>query len=102
GSSDRGRSCKRTGRNSDNSDDRYAGYEVYHDSLRLRLYRMRLLRKCMSWKEGREGSRYGQHGSKCRRAGILRFRKRNSGKTRSSSKIQRKYCKGKPVQTAAA
>ena len=44
--------------------DRYAGNEVHHDSIRLRLYRMRFLCKCLPGQEGREGSRYGEHGSK--------------------------------------
>ena len=39
--------------------DRYAGHEVLHDCICLRLYRMRLLRERMSGQEGREGSRYG-------------------------------------------
>ena len=55
---------------------------------------MRLLRKCMSWKEGREGSRYGQHGSKCRRAGILRFGREIPVKPEVVAKFKENTVKG--------
>lgn len=43
GSPYRGRACKSSGRNGSNRYDRYAGNEVLHDSIRLRLYRMRFM-----------------------------------------------------------
>ena len=85
-----------------NADDRYGRLQICYGSFRLRLYRLWFLCKCLPGQEGCEGTGYGKHGSKRRRAEILRLCCRASGKSRCCSKIQREYRKRISVQTAAA